>query len=233
MTEGVQRDDWTLGELLDAWGDSQSNELGVAGPGRVESYDAVHQIADVTPVVRRTLLTEEGEPVYEDLPTIRAVRVLWPRAGNWCLTAPLEAGHFVTLLICDRDISRFLQTGQISNAPDRRMHHLQNAVCMPVGPYPRSAELQAVATDALELGNDSSGVKIRITAGGEVHVVGDTVRLGSAGASDAVALSSLVDGELTKIATTLASLVGGSSPPASFGTLYDRAGVGSSKVIAE
>jgi phage baseplate assembly protein gpV len=62
---------------------------------------------------------------------------------------------------------------------------------------------------------------------GKRAVVGDDLRLGAADASDKVALSPKVKGELDKIkgeldkiSTTLLSLTGGASAPAAFGTAY-------------
>lgn len=236
MTEGIERDDWSLSELLDAHAEAQRNETSTAFPARVESYDAGQQVADVQPMVQRALGTEDGEIVYEDRPVLRCVRVLWPRAGGWTLTMPLAAGHLVFVICCDRDIQRFLQTGQVSPPPDLRLHHVNNAVCLPIGPYPRAQALGDVATDALELGNDESGVKIRITAAGEVHVVGDAVRLGSAGASDGVSLSSKVDQALNAFA--LASPVandGGAALQAAFNVVWDALlnTTASEKVFAE
>lgn len=238
MTEGIERDDWSLAELLDAHADAQRNEISTAFPARVESYDAGQQVADVQPMVRRALFTEDGEVVYEDRPVLRCVRVLWPRAGGWTLTMPLAAGDLVLVICCDRDIQRFLQTGQVSPPPDLRLHHVANAVCLPVGPYPRSRALANVATDALELGHDESAVKIRVTAGGEVHVVGDMVRLGSATADDGVSLSSKVDFVINAfLDATPTANDGGAALQAAMQLAWDTLGVapttGSAKVLAE
>src|SRR5690606_15352833 len=128
MTEEVHRDDWTLGELLDGWREALQDELHTAFPARVESYDASTQTADVTPRVRRTLTAEDGTLEREAMPVLRAVPVVQPRAtsGGWFVHMPIAAGDEVLVICCERDITRWRGSGQISDAPDSRMHHLQN-----------------------------------------------------------------------------------------------------------
>lgn len=83
----------------------------------------------------------------------------------------------------------------------------------------------------ITIGNASTGAQL--VKGGSVTVESSDVKLGSSSASDAVALASKVEAELTSIKTTLDSISG-----ATFGTPYDWPGVpprsvGAGKVTAE
>lgn len=182
-------DEPTLGSVLDAHRDAWAEELHTAVPGRVESYTAGEQVADVQPMIRRRIERRDGSAVYETMPIIRAVPIVWPRAGDWFVHMPLAAGDFVLLVMCERDIARWRQTGELSPPLDVRHHHLSHAVAIP-GVYPRTRELGDVPTDALVIGKDG-GSTIRIKDGGEILV--------GTGAAQFAALANLVKARLDTI----------------------------------
>lgn len=172
-------DDLRPGDLLDAYREAWAEELHTATPGRVESYTSGAQIADVQPMIRRRLERRDGSPVYETMPIIRAVPIVWPRAGSWFVHMPLAAGDFVLLIMCERDIARWRQTGELSPPLDVRHHHLSHAVAIP-GVYPRTGELGGGSTpsNALVLGRDG-GSTIHVKQSGEVEIKGSPVKLGT------------------------------------------------------
>ncbi len=172
MTEDLEREDITLAELFAATREAWQEELHTALPARVESYDADKQTADVTPMVRRTLAREDGTLVRETMPTLRAVRVAGPRWGRWFVHAPLEQGDFVLVVCCERDITRWLTTGALSDAPDVRLHHLAHAVAIPVNLYPNGQAVGDTPSDALVIGRDG-GSTIRVRTNGKIDVAGD------------------------------------------------------------
>lgn len=232
MTEGVERDDWTIAELLEAYGEAAASELHTALPARVESYDASAQVADVTPVLRRTLTTEDGSAVTEALPTLRRVRVVHPRAhgGGWHLHMPLTAGDFVLLVVLERDPTRWIATGEVSPTPDTRLHHLAHAVAIP-GLYPHADRLTDPPTDALVVGREG-GARLVLKSDGSVVLYGDGIKLGSDTAAEALALASKVADELAAIAATLLTGTSATGGAVTFGTAYtpDADGVGSALV---
>lgn len=196
MSDDHDRADVSLGSLLDTHGDRLFEDLAVAGPGRVESYDAEAQVADVTPLVRRRIPRESGELVSEAMPTIRAVPVAWPRAGNWFLHMPLAAGDTVLLVFCDRDPARWRRTGDQADPIDVRLHHLSHAVAIP-GVYPRTRQLGDTPAGALVIGRDG-GSTIRIL---DNSMEGTGVILVGTNAAQFVALANLVLAELQALWT--------------------------------
>ena len=175
MTEETERDDYRLEELLEDFRQALEDELHVAVSGRIDSYDVATQKAVVTPTVRRTLSREDGTTTTELLPPIRNVPVIVLRGGGFFGPHfPLTAGDFALLIIAERDLSRFLQTGEISVAPDSRLHHLAHAIALP-GLFPNGSAIGSLPTDALELGNVGAGPRIKITS--SVVEVGGTKAL--------------------------------------------------------
>jgi hypothetical protein len=245
-----QDDEVGLGAVLEQFRHSLQEELHTAIPGRVESYDIEAQTADVRPMIRAAIPRRGGGVLSEELPTIRAVPVVHPRWGDFSIHAPLAAGDSVLLIMCERDIARWRQTGQISDPLDRRAHHLAHAVAIP-GLYPRTGNLGADArpADAMVIGRVAGEVTTRIVIGtdGVVTIDASQIRLGSPDAADGVALASKVNEQVDAITAALDALANG-APVANDGGLALQtafkvawpgapvaapANVGSTKVSAE
>jgi hypothetical protein len=149
----------TLAELAHA---ARMAEVHTAIPGRVTSY--ADGRADVQPLVQRAVPRVDGGTLLEDLPVVRSVPVLMPRAGGYFVHLPLEAGDDVLLVISEADPARYLSSGQAGAPIDRRRHHLAHAFAIP-GAVPDSAVLEP--TDAiageLVLGKVGSGPLIRVS----------------------------------------------------------------------
>ncbi len=187
MTEEIDRPDWTLAEYMEAFRGALQNELHTALVGRVESYDAARQTADVRVMQKRALTTNDGGRVFEQLPILRRVPVLQLRAtaGGWFVHLPIAAGDEVVLLVLERDYQRWRQTGDESVTPDTRLHHLANAIAIPGLPS-AARVLDSPPADELRVGREG-GAQVRVTSAGEVHITDATVRLGSAAATKGVA----------------------------------------------
>lgn len=236
MTEDVDRGDWDGPELLEAFADALCSELHTALPGRVESYDASAQVADVTPQLRRALSTDSGETVHETLPTLRRVRVMQPRAhqGGWHIHCPLAPGDFVLLVVLERDPTRWITTGELSPTPDTRTHHLAHAIAIP-GLYPHAQRLTNPPTNAMVIGREG-GARIELRTDGTVVIFGDAIKLGSDGVAKHVALAEDVESALATMRTEFfahvhpipAPVSGNSSAPTN--AMSDPGGLGSSVV---
>lgn len=126
-------------------------DVHVSLPGRVESYDAARQVADVKPMLRRVIRRENMERVTEELPVIPCVPVLWQRGGGAFVSLPLAAGDFGLLVFADYTLDRFRSTGDDVDPGDERRFDLSNASFIPAGPFPSSGALA-----------DASGAHIRV-----------------------------------------------------------------------
>lgn len=211
-------DDLSREDLAELERRAFAEELHTALPGRVESYDAATQTADVRPMVRRALPNVAGGTTPEDMPIVRSVPVVWPRVGDWFLHMPLAPGDSVLLVCLERDPARWVRTGDISDPIDHRQHHLAHAVAIP-GLFPRSAALSGLPAGKLAIGR----------TGGPTATI-DAVNIDLGGAIK-LALATLVEAELDKIAATLATGTANLGTGAvTFGTPYVPAEVGSSIV---
>lgn len=173
-------------------------EVHVMLPGRIDSYDADLQKADVEPMIRRLQHTSEGE-ISEELPVIPGVPVVFFRAGGFKITTPVAKGDRCMLVFCERSIEIFqtsdLRRGDepslISQADPQtfEMHNLSDPVAL-LGWY---NDAEALSTP------DSSDMVIGEDGGPVIHIGGDQVDLYEKPAADFVALAQKTFDELKKI----------------------------------
>lgn len=140
--------------------ESRLGDVFTALPAQVKAYDGATQTADLILVVRRPLPSgEESEPVYEDLPILPNVPVLFPRGGGGtvAITWPLEPGDHVLVIFTTWSVAGWRVSGQVSDPLDGRAHHPGSAVALP-GLAPSSQPLSQGSTPALVL----EGSEIRL-----------------------------------------------------------------------
>lgn len=180
-------------------------EVHVMLPGRIDAYDATLQKADVEPLIRRLQSTVDGE-ISEELPVIPGVPVVFPRAGGFKITMPVNAGDRCMLVFCERSIETY-QTGDNRRGDDTtlikqtdpqtfEMHGLSDPVAI-LGWY-NDAEALSPAPDSTDMVLGEHG-------GPVIHIGGDQVNLyqKSGSGHDFVALAGKVLTELDAIKTTL------------------------------
>ena len=144
----------------------------VAYPGRVQSYNASTQTADVVPLIRQQVPQPDGSYALEELPVVPSVPVVWPRVGGWFVAMALVPGDTVQLVVNTSAIGHWRAgDGSVTDPGDLRRQHLSHAVAIP-GLYVRQKALQRApratgehgvlqATDAaLVIGSDADAARI-------------------------------------------------------------------------
>lgn len=187
----------TAEELHEAQMEELKLQLHVAGVGRIQSYNAERQVADVVPQVRHPVPRSDGGYDFEDLPVLVDVPVLWPRMGKWFWAASVEPGDAVELLYDGCSPGRWrrqAETGrtgldrihEIQNPEHLTRHGLSNAVAIPgLDTWNRAlrhAPGQRSPTDAdagITFGSDlDEGLRVSIKGDGSLTVTkGNDVRI--------------------------------------------------------
>lgn len=171
----------TQAELFRRVIDDRLRELHVALPAEVTAVDMAAQTVDARPVVARSVPRGDGDdlpPALEELPTIQAVPLVFPRGGGYYLTTPVQKGDYVLLIFAERDIGRWRSTGTAGTAGDQRMHPLSGAMAI-AGVFPTSQALTDASSENLTFGKDG-GVTVAVTPSRmEVDGAGDSAALAS------------------------------------------------------
>jgi len=136
-------------------------------PGKVVSVrrDATGWLVDVKPQQLRHLPKRGGGTVTEELPVIPDVPVLWPAAGGWGLSMPIEAGDHVLVVASEHAIGEWRARGEVCDPGLRGRHDLNGCFALPgastAGRFFSDA-LSAAAESGIVIGKDG-GIQIAIS----------------------------------------------------------------------
>jgi hypothetical protein len=191
----------TWPEVLDRLREKIMQELHVALPAQVESYDPSTQLASVKPLIQDVFYDEDDSLTSISLPVITNVPVLWPSGGGFGVTCPLAAGDTVTVLFHDRSLDAWLAQGSEQAPEDLRRHALKDAVAIP-GCWPKPSAMPGVPSDGAQLGR-MGGLAVKVTT--------SHVQLGNS-ATDVAVLGNALHSYLGQLVTDLTVFATGLSP---------------------
>ncbi len=168
----------TLAEILNALRDGIMRDARVSLPGRVESFDAESNTADVQPMVKETVENDDGTTSQVSLPILTGVPIMFPSGGGLRITFPIAKGDTVLLVFADRSIDAFLAQGAESSPADQRRHSLSDAVAIPslVSSNRAWTNIEAgVITLGTDSGSNSDFVALAAKVKSEISALRDTV----------------------------------------------------------
>ena len=157
-------------KLLDQFG----ADLRVACPGIVESFDATAQTATVN-VALREKINIDGNLEWTDIPTLVDVPVLFPRAGGYAITFPVQAGDECLVIFCDLCIDAHWQSGGVQNQIDKRRHDLSDGMAIITGTS-QPNRLSNVSNSTFQIRNNE-GTALMEISGTTVNILGGTVNI--------------------------------------------------------
>lgn len=120
----------SLSQLLQHAIETRLLNVHTALVARVERYDAEQQLIDAQPVLRRRLNGEDGSIALEEFPLVPDVPVLFPRAGSYFISFPIQKGDFVQLLFNEESIDSWWAETQAIHGT---RHSLEGAVAIAKG----------------------------------------------------------------------------------------------------
>lgn len=188
------------------------NSVHVALPGRIEKYDSATQKADVKPLVMWVSRSPDGSKERpRPMPVVPCVPVVFPAAGGFSVTFPVEVGDTVLLVFASQSLDNWLfSDGRDTDPDDPRRHGLTDAIALP-GLRPFTQALPSSTTSHLSLGKEG---------GARIHVKQNEVCLGEENPSELVAIASRVEKAINDLTTKFTAHVhmsvpngGPTSPP--------------------
>lgn len=136
-------------------------------PGRVVSYDASTQTADVEIVILRADQAETGEVVHEPYPVVPNVPVAWPSGGGYSLQLALTSGDGVWLVFSEAATANWRDTGDVSPPGDLDRHDLSYPIAIP-GARHKGQTLPSTTSALLSV---PGGGTFTVSSGGAVAAV--------------------------------------------------------------
>lgn len=192
----------TLAETMRRILETHADDLHVAFPGVVQSYNEERQEADILPGLRRYVRAqdEEAPDETEPVPVLPAVPVLWPGGGGAFFHAGLEAGDGVLVIVCSTDPGAWRASNgerQVEPLTPTRSG-LSGAVAIPL----YQTRSRSFSPSGPSLGLDGNAAQIAFVPG-QIQ----------AGGAAPVARATNLDQHLAMIASTLQTIGAGLTVP--------------------
>ncbi|HHJ4449426.1 Gp138 family membrane-puncturing spike protein [Raoultella planticola] len=169
MPSSNQTRSGSLDETFESERKVLKEQIRVALPGIIQSFDPGAVTAVVQPAIRYIERDNDGNKVTQDYPLLVDVPVVFPRGGGCTLTFPVKAGDECLVIFADRCIDFWWQSGGIQEPVDGRMHDLSDAFCI-VGPQSQAKKISGISTTATQLRTDDGSAFIEVAAGHDVTV---------------------------------------------------------------
>ena len=140
-------------------------------PCEVESYNPDAVTVDVYPLIKIPVRMPNGEIETVEIPRLMDVPVMFPCAGGFTITHPINVGDECFVSFASRNIDIWWQSGGIQNPFDTRKHDLSDGFAF-FRPQSQATKISDISTTDLEIRNDANTCKIQITPAGEIHFIG-------------------------------------------------------------
>lgn len=158
-----------LAEALAATSAALSNDLRVALPGIIQSFDPEAVTCTVAPAIKGALTASDGSVSSVSYPLLVDVPVIFPRGGGCTLTFPLGKGDECLVIFADRAIDFWWQNGEAQEPVNARQHSLSDAFVLP-GPQSQAKKISGISTRAAQLRTDDGAAFIELAAGHDISL---------------------------------------------------------------
>ena len=163
------RPDVELSELVELVFRSFRGRIHTGMLAEVTKFDAESQTVNAQPITQACFMN--GDRLK--LPVINRVPVVYPQAGDYGITFPLQAGDTVWLSFSERSIEEFKQLASVDYAPaNLRRFNLADAVAFPSVRSPKTPR-----DDVDECLNITDGEMTVSMAGGKISIGTSTIDL--------------------------------------------------------
>lgn len=140
-------------------------------PCEVVSYDPDAVTVEVKPLIRVPVRTPDGGIEMLEIPILQDVPVMFPCAGGFTITHPINVGDECLVSFSSRNIDNWWQSGGVQNPFDTRHHDLSDGFAF-FRPQSQDKKISGISTDNLEIRSDDNATKIQITKDGVFNFIG-------------------------------------------------------------
>lgn len=158
---------------------NESFRIGFAGqqanmwtsmPGIVQDVDWSQMTCSVQPAIQGTATDVNGVVTAHNLPLLIHVPIVFPQAGGFALTLPLQSGDEVLISWACRCIDAWWQSGGIQLPMEVRMHDISDGFAIP-GPVSQPNVISGVSATTAQLRTKDGTSYIELTASGAINML--------------------------------------------------------------
>lgn len=163
----------------------QSN-VWTAMPCIVQTVDLAKMTVSCVIALQGRMEDQNGVLSFVNISPIQDVPIVFPSAGGFTITMPIQPGDEVLVIFAARCIDSWWQNGGYANIPmEYRMHDLSDGFAIP-GPRSQPRVVSGISTNSCQLRLDDGSAYIELTAAGKINLVGDVTVTGKISATDEV-----------------------------------------------
>lgn len=138
--------------------DGRQSAIWTALPGIVQSVDYDAVTCEVQLAIKAPITDENGVQTFVDLPVLPDVPIVFPRAGGFIITMPLDVGDEVLVVFASRCIDAWWQNSGIQKPMEARMHDLSDGFAIPGPCSQMRLPDSAFSDERIEIRNDAGDV---------------------------------------------------------------------------
>lgn len=139
-------------------------------PCEVVDYNPDAVTVTVQPLIKIPARNADGTITTQQLPEIQDVPVMFPCAGGFTITHPINKGDECFVAFADRNIDLWWQSGGIQDPFDSRKHDLSDGFAF-FKPQSQAKKISNISTENLEIRSDDDSTKIQITPSGVMNFI--------------------------------------------------------------
>lgn len=151
--------------------ENAQSHIWTATPAVVQGVDLAAQTVSVQPTIQGTVSAPDGSTQNVNLPLLVDVPIVWPRAGGFALTFPIQPGDEVLVVFGSRCIDSWWQSGGVGAPAEARMHDLSDGFAI-LAPTSQPKKFANVSTANVQLRDESGSTYAEITPDGKARIVG-------------------------------------------------------------
>lgn len=159
--------------FFNRFGDNLGNNLRVAIPGIIQSFDTETQTVTVQPAIMENIRNNDLSISSMQLPLLLDVPIILPKAGDFILTMPVKQGDECLVIFADMCIDMWWQAGGIQKQAEKRRHDLSDAFVI-LGTWSQPNRISNYSTDSAQLRTKSGETYIEIKEG-QINLVATTI----------------------------------------------------------
>lgn len=136
--------------------------LWTALPGWIRAYDPTAATVSVEPAIQAQIESPVTRDfVWINLPLLVDVPVVFPAAGGFTITFPIQLGDECLVVFASRCIDTWWSTSSKGPQSDLRLHDLSDGFAL-IGPRSRPKVIGSISTSKFQIRSDDGAVHISI-----------------------------------------------------------------------
>lgn len=150
-------------EIYRTLGKNISTSIHVCLPCVVQSYNPQKRTVEVQPLIREKVTNQQGIISYVEYPLLINVPVVFPQAGNFVISFPIQKGDECIVIFSDLSYDFWWEKGNVQNPVELRRHDLSDGLAIfGIKNQMKQANDSGASSSNLKLYNSSTGTAIEV-----------------------------------------------------------------------